>query len=505
MITQYTDLAYRPDPTTGKGQQVYNPKTGKAYGSPGQLAGDLGVLPNQIDWSKIGSSSAGNLSQGQQPIQTGVKPSENESVSSIDAMLAGYQEQFKQATEAMKTSSENVSNAPQFSATETLNQQMESSGINQALQQSNSLIAEANVIREGIAKLEDAKNQEILSMREKGGVSQTTMNARENIAEMKWNSRISAESAKLSGYAATIDALNGNITRAQSFITQAVNAATYDQEQNLNRLTQTYEMNKDLFTSLGSQYQNAFNQAIQIRQQELSDAKAEKKSILQLQADAAANYGVVLDLTGMNYEEASKAYAQAVSPIQAQGLAVERAKALSGLNSVPSTIPANATPTDIEQIVLKSKIDQLPAGQQEAAYSAIQSFQNAKDMLSLLDAGVKTGPIGGFFSKLGQKLGTTSEETNKFIAAATSFSANYIKSISGVAVSEQEYKRLLKALPSITNQENVNRDNIEQLLKTIQNKYETQLGIKFSDYPNAIPTPGTTSSATKSYINSLGY
>jgi len=505
MATQYTELAYRPDPTTGKGQQVYNPTSGKSYSSPTQLAGDLGIQPSAIDWSKIGKSSAGDLASGQQQVQTGVSPVEPGGVSSIDAMLAGYQEQFKQATEAMKSSAKAVEGAPQFSAQETLNQQMESSGINQALQQSNTLIAEANVIREGIAKLEDAKNQEILSMRERGGVSQVTLNARENIAEMKWNSRISAESAKLSGYAATIDALNGNITRAQSFITQAVNAATYDQEQNLNRLTQTYEMNKDLFSSLGSQYQNAFNQAINIRQQELADAKAEKTAILNLQVDAASNYGVVLDLAGMNYEQASQTYAQAVSPIQAQGLAVERAKALSGLNSVPSTIPANATPTDIEQIVLKSKIDQLPAGQQEAAYSAIQSFQNAKDMMELLDAGVKTGPIGGFFSKLGQKLGTTSEETNKFIAAATSFSANYIKSISGVAVSEQEYKRLLKALPSITNQENVNRNNIEQLLKTIQNKYETQLGIKFSDYPNAIPTPGTTSSATKSYINSLGY
>jgi hypothetical protein len=29
---------------------------------------------------------------------------------------------------------------------------------------------------------------------------------------------------------------------------------------------------------------------------------------------------------------------------------------------------------------------------------------------------------------------------------------------------------------------------LESLLKTIQNKYETQLGIKFSDFPNVIPS-----------------
>jgi len=315
MATQYTELAYRPDPTTGKGQQVYNPTSGKSYSSPTQLAGDLGIQPSAIDWSKIGKSSAGDLASGQQQVQTGVSPVEPGGVSSIDAMLAGYQEQFKQATEAMKSSAKAVEGAPQFSATDTLNQQMESSGINQTLQQSNSLIAEANVIREGIAKLEDAKNQEILGMRERGGVSQTTLNARENIAEMKWNSRISAESAKLSGYAATIDALNGNITRAQSFIAQAVNAATYDQEQNLNRLTKTYEMNKDLFSSLGSQYQNAFNQAINIKQQELSDAKQQKNAI----GDLMIKYpsaGITID---MSLEQAITA----AQPFEAQQQALE--------------------------------------------------------------------------------------------------------------------------------------------------------------------------------------
>lgn len=318
MATQYTELAYRPDPTTGKGQQVYNPTSGKSYSSPTQLAGDLGIQPSAIDWSKIGKSSAGDLASGQQQVQTGVSPVEPGGVSSIDAMLAGYQEQFKQATEAMKTSSENVANAPQFSATDFLQQQTQQAGIPEALKQTNTLIAEANVIRENIAKLEDQKNQEILSMREKGGVSQVTLSARENIAEQKWNSRISAESAKLSGYAATIDALNGNITRAQSFITQAVNAATYDQEQNLNRLTQTYEMNKDLFSSLGSQYQNAFNQAINIKQQELSDAKAEKNKVGTLMINYP-NAGITLD---MSYEQAL----QAAQPFEAQKQALDIAR-----------------------------------------------------------------------------------------------------------------------------------------------------------------------------------
>ena len=74
----------------------------------------------------------------------------------------------------------------------------------------------------------------------------------------------------------------------------------------------------------------------------------------------------------------------------------------------------------------------------------------------------------------------------------TAFAANYIKGISGVAVSEQEYQRLMKALPNINKQEDVIRDNLKEMLKTIKNKYELQLGINFEDFPDVIPQPKTT-------------
>ena len=148
---------------------------------------------------------------------------------------------------------------------------------------------------------------------------------------------------------------------------------------------------------------------------------------------------------------------------------------------------------------LRNKILTLSAGQQEGAFSSVASFKNAKDLLDLLDTGVKTGLIQGTetagIELFGiplipgkQQLGTSSKEENEFIAASTAFAANFIKSISGVAVSAQEFRRLSKALPSIKNQENVNRDNLKMLTDTIKNKYELQLGINFDDYPNAIPS-----------------
>ena len=143
-------------------------------------------------------------------------------------------------------------------------------------------------------------------------------------------------------------------------------------------------------------------------------------------------------------------------------------------------------------------IGELPAGQQEAAWGAIQSFKNADDILRLLAEGVSTGPgtalVGGGVSVFGkqiipgkQALGWSSAGYDKLQAAMTSFAASYIKGISGVAVSAQEYERLMKALPSMSKQEGVNRNVVTQLLDTIKNKYELQLGIDFDMFPTQIP------------------
>lgn len=143
---------------------------------------------------------------------------------------------------------------------------------------------------------------------------------------------------------------------------------------------------------------------------------------------------------------------------------------------------------------VKAAIDNLPVGQQENAFAAVASFKNAADIIALLDKGVETGPISGRqltgisldlpFTESDlpitpgtQALGKSTPEENQLLAAMTAFSANFIKSISGVAVADAEFKRLMNALPGINRQEEVNRDSLKSLLNAIQNKYETQLGI----------------------------
>ena len=163
---------------------------------------------------------------------------------------------------------------------------------------------------------------------------------------------------------------------------------------------------------------------------------------------------------------------------------------------------------------LMGLIGELPTGQQGAAVDAVASFKTGSDIIKLIEGGVKTGPLTGrnltgmtLFGApitLGkQAAGRSTKEQDELLSAMTAFSAAYIKSISGVAVSEQEYKRLMNALPSINRQENVNINSIRSLLNTLKNKYEFQLGVNFEDYPDDIPTDVLLGTTAENEIESM--
>jgi len=139
---------------------------------------------------------------------------------------------------------------------------------------------------------------------------------------------------------------------------------------------------------------------------------------------------------------------------------------------------------------LKQVVSSLPVGQQDMAWGAIGSFKNARDIINLLDQGVKTGPVEGAAQRAATLTETGAEAYplfNQFLAASTAFTANYIKAISGVQVSDKERKFLMKALPSEFTQEAKNRENLKMLLKFLKNKWESQLGINFDEFPTEIP------------------
>lgn len=143
----------------------------------------------------------------------------------------------------------------------------------------------------------------------------------------------------------------------------------------------------------------------------------------------------------------------------------------------PGVVPGVTTGIEPRQQAIRSAVTSLPAGQQEAAFAALSVFPNAKEIVALLEKGVKTGPLAGRTQSLGQILSGTNSDFNKFKAGATAFTSNYIKALSGVQVSDRERQFLMGALPSENKQEQVNKDNIATLLDFLKNKYEVQLGV----------------------------
>lgn len=127
---------------------------------------------------------------------------------------------------------------------------------------------------------------------------------------------------------------------------------------------------------------------------------------------------------------------------------------------------------------VRGKIQELPVGQQEGAFGAISAAQSAKRINDILDKGISTGPISGRAQKFSARfLDKASPDFIDFNSATTAFTANFIKALSGVQVSDREREFLMNALPAPEKQEKENRQGMQQLIQFLKDKYEFQLGM----------------------------
>lgn len=104
----------------------------------------------------------------------------------------------------------------------------------------------------------------------------------------------------------------------------------------------------------------------------------------------------------------------------------------------------------------------LSAGQTTAIAdmdATIEAARAAKDIAKK----VNTGPLAGRAGKLGQKVGLAGDDFVDLNTRLVSIKANFMKAISGAAVSEQEAERLAQFLPDVTDDDNVIQRKLENL------------------------------------------
>lgn len=106
----------------------------------------------------------------------------------------------------------------------------------------------------------------------------------------------------------------------------------------------------------------------------------------------------------------------------------------------------------------------LTATQTDALAGYDNTVQAAQDAIALLQSGVQTGPIAGRMMAIGKFRGNVDTNQLKLEQILGKIKADFMKAMSGAAVSEQEVQRLSKFLPDMNDQETV----IESKLGTLQ-------------------------------------
>jgi hypothetical protein len=314
-------------------------------------------------------------------------------------------------------------------------------------------------VNKQIADLDTREQQALENVTNVPGQDLAYMSGEQKRISTAYSIQRSGLAAKASAMASTASALQGDWDTAYQMASQYVDNATAVQKNNVDTIKWGMEQYSDIIQAMSKEEQANLQATLDY----------ETSLLKQQQDDNWKQMDYDLKKQGLNLD------------ISKYNLDVAKTLGMTG-GYTPGTV---VTPGN-EQATLKSIVSALPVGQQEGAYSTFQVFKNGKELLDLLDKGVNTGLVSGTIGKIGQAIGTTGTDYNRFAALSAEMSAAFIKAMTGVQMSDKERQYYLKALPSVTKPESVNKDNIKSLMEFLQNKYELQLGIKFSDFPNEI-------------------
>ena len=201
------------------------------------------------------------------------------------------------------------------SKSDILSEQQEKYGAQSMLDQITQLTSEAIPIRDNINQLIGERDIAMIDAEGKP-ISMEHIRGEQELISRKYDSRIASESARLSAKQASIAGVQGNLTLANSFITQAVSAAVFDYQQEVDMITMFMDDNQDTINSLDKKYQDSITNALNTATNILTTKREEETEKYGL-VTKAAEYGVSLNVDNMTLDEAYRAYSEQVAPIAA--------------------------------------------------------------------------------------------------------------------------------------------------------------------------------------------
>lgn len=118
----------------------------------------------------------------------------------------------------------------------------------------------------------------------------------------------------------------------------------------------------------------------------------------------------------------------------------------------------------------------LTATQLDTIAGYTNTVSSAQNALNLLSSGVQTGPVAGRLLQGAKLIGKADSGQLQLEQTLGKLKADFMKSLSGAAVSDQEVVRLSKFLPDITDQESVIESKLNSLISEINRSKQNYLG-----------------------------
>jgi len=128
----------------------------------------------------------------------------------------------------------------------------------------------------------EARQQREIDRNDERLASSVAKDREANAIDLRYAKLQAPLAAKLNAYAAQAQAVQGNLSIANQFIDQAVNAAVYDQEFEYNRTKDIMDANQDYIDGLEDDERDILNNIQALKLDEFNNAKTEKTAIGQL-------------------------------------------------------------------------------------------------------------------------------------------------------------------------------------------------------------------------------
>jgi hypothetical protein len=163
---------------------------------------------------------------------------------------------------------------------ETVREEQDRLGVDDLLQEQEQLMTDISDLRTRSIGLIEQRDAAVAALGQQG-VATPFITGQQARTSEAYDRRINTMGALIGEKAAYMQALQGNVQQARALVSDIVNAATFDTELELNRITSFIDMNRDELSRLDNEYWNEIQQSQRYWENQLETERQEKSQVME--------------------------------------------------------------------------------------------------------------------------------------------------------------------------------------------------------------------------------